>query len=511
MDSLEKKLYQLIIGRLNGEEIRTPAYRERIFELAGKGIGGFIIFGGEKDEVKPFLRELQSAAAIPLFIASDIERGVGQQIRGNTLFPCQMALSAAIDKSRPEDVDVLRSVIRAVAEEAEDAGINMPLIPVLDVNMDPDNPIICTRAFSDDPADVAWFGSEFIEILESSGLISCAKHFPGHGDTSSDSHMMLPVINKSLNDLIDADLFPFAAAIRSGVGSVMVGHLSIPALDQRPASLSRKIITDLLKGQLGFKGLVMTDALNMNALNEIGNVPAECLNAGADILLHPVDPEITVTELISSIKSGKVAEEQVDGAVDRILKTKARLKKTRKIDIDYQRHERLSSEITEMSISLLKNTPGFLPVVDKRELCVIFVGESEMYESSPFEGHFKKCLTLNEAAENFSAYGTLTTGEGTERRCSTALFAIFTKVSAWRGSSGISDSDKNRIRELMKKAGRAGAISFGSPYVLRHFKEADVLIAAYEPNEKAQEAVIKCLEGRLDFRGKIPVKIDWPL
>ncbi len=291
MNSLKKKLYQLIIGRLDGDQISVPSYRETISGLAGKGIGGFIIFGGDSDEVKYFIDEIQSISDIPLFIASDVERGVGQQLRGSTLFPCQMAISAAIDKSKPEDVAILRDALRAIADESINVGINMLLIPVLDVNSDPENPIICTRAFSDNPEDVAWFGAEYIDILERSGLFSCAKHFPGHGDTAADSHILLPVIDKHYNDLINTDIMPFKEAIHRGVGSIMVGHLSVPAIDDIPASLSRKIITDLLRGELGFKGLILTDALNMNALKDTGTVSVECLKAGPIyyfILLTPI-------------------------------------------------------------------------------------------------------------------------------------------------------------------------------------------------------------------------------
>jgi beta-N-acetylhexosaminidase len=507
MNSLKKKVYQLIIGRLDGDQTSVLSYRKKISGLAGKGIGGFIIFGGDSDEVKCFIDEIQSISDIPLFIASDVERGVGQQLRGSTLFPCQMAISAAVDKSNPEDVAILRSLIKAIAAEAKGIGINMPLIPVLDVNLEPDNPIICTRAFSDNPEDVAWFGSEYIDILENSGLVSCAKHFPGHGDTAADSHIILPVIDKPYTDLMDTDIIPFKEAIYRGVGSIMVGHLSVPAIDDRPASLSRKIITDMLRGELGFKGLIMTDALNMNALNEIGHVSVECLRAGADILLHPLDPDRTVKELISAVEAGELTEEQVDAAVNRILMAKARLKKTEKSAIDYQGHERLSSQIADMSISLLKDTAGFLPIQDKSKIDVIFAGDAEMYKSSPLKKHFERCVPLQDIAEKSPSLISPFARGGTEGSYVATIFAIFTSVSAWRGSSGISEEERNRIHALMEKAEHSIVISFGSPYVLRHFKEADILIAAYESTEQAQKAVLRCLDGQLDFKGRVPVQI----
>jgi beta-glucosidase-like glycosyl hydrolase len=182
-DSAKKSVYQVIISRLEGARISELEYRQRQIELVEKGIGGFILFGGVREEIKPFITELQSLSRIPLLIAADIERGAGQQVRGMTSFPSQMAFAAAIIRDKGEYLDLLRQAIEAIAAEARDIGINMPLIPVLDVNRNPDNPIICTRAFSDDPELTGWFGSRYIEILESKGLISCAKHFPGHGDT----------------------------------------------------------------------------------------------------------------------------------------------------------------------------------------------------------------------------------------------------------------------------------------------------------------------------------------
>jgi beta-glucosidase-like glycosyl hydrolase len=491
--SLEKKLYQLIISRLDGEDISSESYQETIFELVRKGIGGFIIFGGKKAEVKYFIDKIQSISEIPLFIASDIERGVGQQIQNTTVFPCQMAMAAAIDKNRPEDVTILENVIKAIAYEARDIGINMPLIPVLDVNQNSDNPIICTRAFSDNPEDVARFGSEYIRTLESTGLISCAKHFPGHGDTSTDSHIFLPIINKSSKDLLKVDIMPFKEAIHSGVSSIMIGHLSIPAIDDKPASLSKKIITDILRNDLGFEGIILTDALIMNALKDIENVPVQCIKAGADILLHPVDPDLTFKELMSAVESEEITEEQIDTAINRILKIKVRLKNIERHEIDYQRHEILSSQVTAKSISLFKNAPGLLLFSDQNKVHVIFAGDGQFFQTSPLKSYFKNVSTVT---------------DGVELKNKIALFAVFTSVAAWKGSSGIAEDERNRMNELIRKAKHSIVISFGSPYVLRHFKGADVLIAAYEATEQAQRAVLNCLKGRRGFKGRLPVKVN---
>jgi beta-N-acetylhexosaminidase len=500
-NTLEKKLYQLIISRLDGEGILLGSYQEKIFKLVRKGIGGFIIFGGKKEDVRYFIDRIQSISEIPLFIASDIEQGVGQQIQGNTIFPRQMAVAAAIDRNRPEDVSILRDAIKAIADEARYIGINMPLIPVLDVNRNPDNPIICTRAFSDNPKDVTWFGSEYIRIIESSGLISCAKHFPGHGDTALDSHILLPVINKSYEDLMNVDILPFQKAINTGVSSIMIGHLSIPSIDYEPASISKKMITNILRTELGFEGVILTDALNMNALKNIEDVPVKCIKAGADILLHPVDVDLTVEELLYAVESKELTEEQIDAAVTRILKTKVKVRGELKgVGVDYQRHEILSSQVTDMSITLVKNTPGLLPILDENKIHIVLAGDDKFFESSLFRSYFK-----NASIPSHHILEKETKGGFSDK---IAIFAIFTSIAAWKGSSGIDDDEKNRINELIRNAKNSIVISFGSPYVLRHFQEADVLIAAYEPTEMAQKAVLKCLIGEMDFKGRLPVRLD---
>jgi beta-glucosidase-like glycosyl hydrolase len=518
--TLEKKLYQLIINRLDGNNIHSEAYRGKISCLVEKGIGGFIIFGGKRDEIKDFVNLIQSHAEVPLFIASDVEYGVGQQIQDTTVFPCQMAVSAAIDRDNHDDINMLENALKAIAGESIDVGVNMPLIPVLDVNQNPDNPIVCSRAFSDNPDDVAWFGTTYIKTLEGEGLLSCAKHFPGHGDTSEDSHLSLPVVTKSFEELHTTDLMPFLKAVKAGVSSIMVGHLSIPAIDSKPATLSKRIITDLLRLEIGFDGLILTDALNMKALRGFDYVHTECIKAGADILLHPNDADLTVKELLSAVESGVLPEEQIDKAINRILKAKAKIQnKTTPLClplvrgelkggvVDYQRHGILSSQITEMSVTLLKKNKG-LPILNPEKTHIVLAGEHKFFESTPFKDYFKNVSTIPSLIP-------LSQGEGMRGRVENVfserivIFAIFTSVAAWKGTSGIDEAERIKISELMRMAETSIVVSFGCPYVLRYFKGADILIAAYEATEQAQKAVIKCLQGGMDFQGRLPVKIDF--
>ncbi|MDP2277541.1 MAG: glycoside hydrolase family 3 N-terminal domain-containing protein, partial [Nitrospirota bacterium] len=305
--------YKFIIARLNGRDI------EREFDyylgLARKGIAGFIIFGGELNTVRRGISELQKEADNRLIIASDLERGLGQHIEGGTIFPPAMAIAKAIQNSKfkvqSSKLKILRDVFKTIALEARYAGINTIFAPVLDINTNPKNPIISTRAFGEDPESVSFFGCEMIKTFQSHGITACGKHFPGHGDTETDSHIKLPKIKKDIKSLSKAEIVPFRDAIKAGVKMIMMGHLSVPALDPSgiPVSLSQKAVSYLRKN-LGFKGIVITDAMNMGALYPPTSPLAKggcrgveeeaslmALNAGVDILLHPTDPDRVVSYL----------------------------------------------------------------------------------------------------------------------------------------------------------------------------------------------------------------------
>lgn len=484
--SVSPKIRQLIVPRLNGVQIDDPKYRSEILRLACGGIGGFIVFGGERESIKAFIEELKKSSTIPLFIASDVERGVGQQIEGATLFPSQMSVASAIDMNDEADMKLLDEMLIAISSEARDIGINMPLVPVMDVNLNPENPIICTRAFSDDIETVIRFGVRYIKRLETDGLITSAKHFPGHGDTSIDSHISLPVIEKAYDKLVSEDLRPFVSAINAGAGSIMVGHLKVPSIDARPATLSHDVISGLLKGKLGYKGLVMTDALNMSALAEYGNPAVECLKAGADILLHPVDVDETGKEITVALDSGELATETIDKAYERILQVKQNLHIVKPNTVDYESNRQLADEIFMKSICMVKGDDDLK--IDHERCHVIVSGD----DTKVFDSRFKKVSTLEE------------TNRIEEE---TAIFAVFTNVSAWHGTSGISDETRDKILKLAGSAKRSIVVSFGSPYVLSLFGNASALIAVCDRSEPAQRAFVRAvIEGHTPS-GRLSVKI----
>lgn len=283
-----------MIARLNGEEIDSGF--ERYHSLVKSGVAGFILFGGELEQVRRGIEKLQGEAELTLVIASDLERGLGQQLRGGTLFPPAMALGRAWDKDR----EMVVRCFETVAQEAAYAGINTVFAPVLDIDINPANPIISTRAFGRDPETVSTLSVAMIRVLMSKGIVACGKHFPGHGDTSMDSHMGLPIVNKTLDELISGELVPFIRAIKAGLPMIMTGHLRVPALDPSgtPVTLSRPAL-QYLREPMGFHGLITTDAMDMGAIREYGGAEAAlmALDAGVDMLLHPGDPEALINDL----------------------------------------------------------------------------------------------------------------------------------------------------------------------------------------------------------------------
>ncbi|MCX8070760.1 MAG: hypothetical protein N2738_09680, partial [Thermodesulfovibrionales bacterium] len=478
----EKIFYQFIIARLDGDRINDNDYAQYIISLVKKGLGGVIVFGGNLHPVKGFIKKLQELSELPLWVSADAERGLGQQLTGATTFAGNMATASAIDLNKPEDLELLKSALRALADELIYTGINMPLVPTLDVNSNPDNPIICTRAFSDDSKTVANFGNIYINVLQSKGLVACCKHFPGHGDTDIDSHMALPVINKDLSDL-QSDLFPFHEAIKAGVKSLMLGHLVVKAFDNIPASLSSKVIKGLLRQQWGYEGLLLTDALNMDALKDFGNVEATCINAGIDILLHPNNPLQSVANLKQALKNNLLSEETLYNAYLKLVNTKKALLNPQSVQVDFAKNEKISMELFKKSFCIVQDKSHILPLKSLKDCNVYFFGEQTLYDV----GYLKQYIT------------------GCSHKTDTALVFVFTSVNAWKGTLGISDTEKNAIIQILKQYNKSVVISFGSPYVLRHFSEATALVSAFEPTLLAQKAFVKMLVQKADFKGSLPI------
>lgn len=519
INSLDKrgKVAQLIIARLDGKDINKKF--TYYHSLVRKGIGGFIVFGGKLKEISNAIKRLQDSAEISLFISSDLEQGLGQQIEGGTLFPTSMAIAGAVDRKNKNDIKLLEKSISIIEQEARAVGINIIFSPVLDVNTNPENPIICTRAFSDNPGKVIWFGKKFIRGFQEKGLISCAKHFPGHGDTAEDSHKEVPVIKADIKRLGRVELYPFQQAVRSGVKMIMVGHLKVPALDAKfPSSLSKKIIQGLLREKMGFKGLIITDAMNMHAVSS-GNQEAEsraclmALQAGADILLHPESPEKVIDYLFS--KWNKI-EPIIQKSFRKIVNVKKRLNKIsrsqlRMNQIGTSAHWKIAKELTQKSInpaSLDRDRvrKRLCSALYDRKLTVLIIDDDNNLSGKPFiniiKNHYKEVKTIYIDNRYQGDIKTVLNSISD----TTLIAAVFSKVSAWKGRSGLSRKLQSVLEKAIKSSECSIVAGFCCPHILSDINpvrkrrgflangaKADAVIDAYSDLVMAQEAVGKIL------------------
>ena len=291
-------------------------------------LGGIILLGGSAVEIKARSQLLQSWSHNPLLIAADIEEGVGQRFSGKTWFPPPMAIAEIAKKDLSLAESYAFQMGKITAQEALEIGINWLLAPVVDVNNNPQNPVINIRAFGETPEIVSALGKAFIQGAQTTRILTTAKHFPGHGDTATDSHLDLPVIPHDAARLAKIELPPFQEAIASGVDSVMTAHLTIPIWDQQnPATLSPAILDGILRQKLGFTGLIVTDALIMGGITKYAepkDVAIMAVNAGVDVLLMPKNPEVTIEAIHQAVVSGEISESRIEESYQRIQTTKSK-------------------------------------------------------------------------------------------------------------------------------------------------------------------------------------------
>jgi beta-glucosidase-like glycosyl hydrolase len=465
--------YQFIVPRLNGENIKEDFRRH--LSLVRKGIAGFIVFGGELDEVKRYIKRLQEDARVPLIFASDLERGLGQQLRGGTLFPPAMALahSCGNAKAGGTGLRLLRKSFAAVAGEAHYAGINTILAPVLDVNTNPKNPIIATRSFGEDVRTVSFFACEMIRTLQRHGIAACGKHFPGHGDTEIDSHIRLPSVRSSMRRLERKELRPFQNALDAGVKMIMLGHLNVPALDPSgiPVSLSEKAVAYLRK-KMKYEGILITDAMNMGGIGKYREEKASlmALRAGVDIILHPSDPEAVVRRLE---RAGIVLD---GGRLSRFRK--GLLPIPGALRPDFERHAALSAILAKRAINV---TGDFR--LGGRTLLILVNDEAEE-KGKTFAARMRKLIP---------GIGIAAVRRDSESRTMkvpdnvSVIVAVFSDTKAWKG--GASDWLYRQLQDLEEKA--CLFISFGSPYLLDSVSGAKIF--AYWDADEAQKAVAELI------------------
>src|SRR5229473_592289 len=406
--TVDEKIGQLLFATYHGSFTSTDAaaYQQILHDVNDLHVGGFInvthgsSLGIVKSQTYPTAvlnNQLQSKSKLPLLIGADFERGSAMRLDEGTSFPTQMAIAAGGD---PRDAYTMGKI---TALEARQAGVHWIYAPVADVNNNPGNPIINTRSFGEDSARVAEFVAEFVRGVEENGGLATAKHFPGHGDTASDSHLDLPVIRADRARLERLELVPFRAAMDAGASSVMTGHLSVPALEpdaDTPATLSPRILTDLLRKELGFQGLIVTDAMDMGGItsrNAPGEAAVRAVAAGADAVLMPPVPDAAFEALQAAVKSGRISRERLDASVRRILQAKAGLglNTSRLVDVNAINKkfgsatwQKEAQEISDRGVTLLRDTPHRLPLdgtKPPRALLLAFYADPEPYPGEDLE------------------------------------------------------------------------------------------------------------------------------
>jgi beta-glucosidase len=452
------------------------------------GVGGVILLGGSAGELALRCEELQDWAKIPLLIAADIEEGVGQRFSGATWFPPPMAISGIARKNQSEAQHYAEQMGTITAQEALAIGINWVLAPVVDINNNPDNPVINVRAFGETPAEVIYLATAFIRGAKAYPVLTTAKHFPGHGDTATDSHLDLPVLPHSPNRLAEIELPPFKAAIAAGVDALMSAHLLIPSWDaERPATLSERILTQQLRLGLGFEGLIVTDALVMGAIaNRYGaNVaPVLAVEAGADILLMPVDPEGAIQAVCEAVTSGRISQSRIRASVERIWQAKLKLRGERREARNLRLELAQPTAFTTVA-SILRSTQvvhGSVPLhsaksddiefrvspkssplrnlilVDNLLACDFLDQQSPAIALPTQLGYTTQLLDCHTLPSHPTAAKTLPT-----------LLQLFIRGNPFRGSAGVTHVAQNWFTKLLQTADLQALVLYGSPYVLEQF------------------------------------------
>jgi beta-N-acetylhexosaminidase len=558
--TLEEKIGQMIMvwAHVQFLNVGSPEYIQMQEEMRTYHLGGFgVTIAGESGvllksqplEAAMLTNELQKDSKYPLLFAADFERGPSMRLSGTTEFPAAMAFGAAGDK------ELAREFGRISAEESRAIGIEWNWFPVADVNSNPANPIINTRAFGADPAHVGEMVAAYIAGARSAGLLTTAKHFPGHGDTDTDSHLGLARTTASVDRLNTMELVPFRAAIAAGVDSVMIGHISVPSIEpdpNRPASISSLVVTDLLKKQLGFHGLVVTDALDMGALTRVfsgsdaeisGAEAVEAIRAGNDMVLIPRDLGGAYNGLLGAVKQGKITSERIDESVLKILRLKASigLNRNRFVNLSAVPHEVASpgsqafaQKIADRAITLVADKNKLIPLAAPAPPTTQPSGESTSQASSLVAVIFSETARGSEGVRAFVSelrrrvpnalvfYVDGANSSLVAKNILTAVdsaakvIAVAESVPSPRrttqghagGSVGMDTAPAQLLQSIVDKAGDHTVVAaFGNPYVGSDIAGIQTYVCTFSNTPVSASSLAAALFGEMPIHGHLPVAI----
>ena len=529
--TVDEKIGQLLFTTYHGSLTSTdsPAYEQLLRDVQDLHVGGFIVvthgspLGIVKSQAYPtavLANQLQAKSKLPLLIGADFERGTAMRYDEGTSFPTAMAVAAG---GYPKDAYTMGKI---TALEARATGVQWVYAPDSDVNNNPGNPIINTRSFGENPHRVAEFVSAFVKGVEDNGALATAKHFPGHGDTAADSHIDLPTIPASRERLEHLELVPFRAAITAGVDTIMTGHLSVPALESdpnTPATLSPKILQGLLRKELGYQGLIVTDAMDMGGITvryAPGEAAVRAVAAGVDCVLMPPVPDAAFEALQGAVKSGRISKERLDESVRRILQAKARLGlyKNRLVDVNALNHkfgsvawQKEAQEISDRGVTLLRDTPHRLPLdgtKPSRALLLAFYADPEPYPGEDLERELRTrfdSVTTLRADTRFVNAGILRLPPTDSYDM--AIVAFFVRVSDRKGNVDVPPEQAALAEQVYKTGKPVITVGFGSPYLIERLPQAETWLGAFGISDVAQISVARALFGEIPVRGHLPVTV----
>jgi beta-N-acetylhexosaminidase len=533
--TLREKVAQMIMPVVLGDFAPegTPGHDRVVRWIEQDGIGGLIVSVGSPNDVAAKLNDFQSHSRLPLLIAADLETGAGFRLNGAVHSPTGIALGGATDfpslmaLGATDDAGLAYEMGRITAVEARAVGIHVPFAPVLDVNANPANPVINTRSLGEDPARVGLLGAAFIQGVQEYGAVATAKHFPGHGDTEVDSHLGLPTIEASRARLDAVDLPPFRAAIEAGVGGIMTAHINVPSLNGGtgvPATLSRRVLSGLLREEMGFGGLIFTDALDMAAIDR-GWSRAEAsvlaVEAGADVVLQPPDVAAALDGILDAVLSGRIREERIDTSVRRILALKEALglDRHRTVPLDsiprrvgIPDHTGVADQVARRSLTLLTNGRGVLPLLGTRTARVLSVQyrrSSDLLAGRAFHAglraRYPRLTTADLTRDTPAAVYEGLTRQA--RASNLVVVSLYVSAVTTAGSLALPGGLVEFVESLRAQGTPHVVVSFGSPYLFADLPSAQAFLLAYSGSQASQRAAVQALMGDVAITGRTPTRI----
>jgi beta-N-acetylhexosaminidase len=529
--TVDEKIGQLIIPAAVGMFLsqESEAFQQIKRDIIEFHVGGYHMLGEVNSLHEPagvalLLNRVQELSKVPLWITADFEGGVGFRYIGATRLPRAMAMGATGKE------ELAFQAGRVTAEEARALGVHVNFYPVVDVNNNSRNPIINIRSFGGDPRLVGRMSRAYIRGAQSAGVMATAKHFPGHGDTSVDSHLELPSIKVDRSRLDEIELPPFRSAIEEGVGGVMSAHIALPKIesDNLPATFSSKMLTGVLRGELGFGGVIFTDAMNMRGVAAHyadGEAAVRAIKAGADVVLYPPSVEKAFTGLKRAVTSGEILESRLDESVRRILSAKARLGLHNNRLTDFSKldralgsieHQRVAREIIESAITLVRDKRSTLPLKVAREQKILFItmvdNKEGWRDGEPGRAFLNGLISRHQ--NTTSVYVTERTGprefdlvKKLGSVSDVVILNAFIRVSAYKGSIDMTESQIDLLKYLSAVDKPFVVVLYGSPYLISSVPELPTYVLTYEYYPGAEEAALKAVLGEIDFRGKLPIDL----